>query len=119
MKKILMIDDEPEFVDMIKMRLEANDYSVVTAYEGKEGLKLAHTENPDLILLDVMMPEMDGFDVLSRLRGSESTRDVPVVMLTAKGEAKSIFEAQNLGSVDYLIKPCESSDLLAIVKRYA
>jgi DNA-binding response OmpR family regulator len=113
-----LVDDEPEFVDMIKMRLEANDYEVVTAYDGAEALQKADEERPDLMLLDVMMPGMDGFQVLSRLRHKDETRYTPVVMLTAKGESKSIFKAQDLGVADYLIKPCDSKELLDVVKRH-
>jgi DNA-binding response OmpR family regulator len=118
-KKILMIDDEQDFVEMIKMRLEANNYEVATAYDGAEGLEKAAAENPNLILLDVMMPGMDGFEVLRRLRRTEATKNIPVVMLTARGEAKSIFRSQQSGANDHLIKPCESKDLLDAVARYA
>jgi DNA-binding response OmpR family regulator len=118
-RKILVVDDEADFADLIKMRLEANDYAVVLARDGEEGLEKAEAEKPDLILLDVMMPGMDGFKVLSRLKASESTRMTPVIMLTAKGETKSIFRAQELGATDFLIKPCESADLLSVVGKHA
>lgn len=118
MKKVLIVDDEPDFADMIGMRLEANDYTVVTASDGVEGLTKARDENPDLILLDVMMPGLDGFEVLKRLRKSPSTADTRVVMLTAKGESKSIFRGQELGADDYLIKPCDSEELLAVCKKF-
>jgi len=101
-KKILIVDDEPDFADMIKMRLEANDYEVVTANDGVEGLRKAEEENPNLILLDIMMPGMDGYEVLRRLKRGEGTQYIPIVMLTAKGEAKSIFKAQEFGVTDYL-----------------
>lgn len=118
-KKILVVDDEPDFAEMIKMRLEANDFDVVVAYDGAEGLQKALAEKPNLILLDVMMPGMDGFEVLRRLKKAEATCDTPVVMLTAKGESKSMFAGQELGCTDYLIKPCDSKDLLAVVNRLA
>ena len=118
-KKILLVDDEPEFVEMIQMRLEANDYEVITAYDGVSGLEKAETERPDLILLDIMMPGMDGFAVLKELRRHEETRRMNVVMLTAKGQTKSIMQAQETGVTDYLTKPCETQDLLDICKRYA
>ena len=117
--KILMIDDEPEFVEMIQMRLEANGYEVVTAFNGEDGLKVALAENPRLILLDVMMPGMDGFEVLRKIRKNPGLQYTSVVMLTAKGEAKSIFRAQDRGATDYLIKPCEAKDLLEVVAKYA
>lgn len=118
-KKILIVDDEPEFIDMIQMRLEANGYEVVRATSGSEGLERAAEENPKLILLDVMMPEMDGFDVLKRLRRNPATQYIPVVMLTARGETKSIFRAQDRGATDYLIKPCEPQELLDVVGKHA
>jgi DNA-binding response OmpR family regulator len=118
-KRILIIDDEIEFAEMVKMRLEANRYIVETAANGEEGLKKIQAQMPNLILLDVMMPGLDGYEVLRRLRHDPKMRHVPVVMLTAKGETKSIFKAQDLGSTDYLIKPCESAELLATVQKYA
>ena len=118
MKTILLVDDEPDFVEVTKMRLEANNFDVITARDGKEGLETARREKPDLILLDVMMPDMDGFRVLSKLRRSPETQEIPVIMLTAKGESKSIFKAKDMGSTDYLIKPCDSEELLRWVKKY-
>lgn len=118
-KRILLIDDEPDFVDMIKMRLESNDYEVIAADNGEDGIRLAQAEKPDLILLDVMMPGIDGFQTLQRLKADGKTWDIPVVMLTAKREMKSIQRAQDISAADYLIKPCESKDLMAVVRRYA
>lgn len=119
MKKILIVDDEPQYVEMLTMRLEANRYEVVGANNGEEALKKAESDRPNLVLLDVMMPGMDGFEVLRRLRMNEVTKKIPVVMLTAKGESKSIFKGKELGADDYLIKPCEPQDLLQVCKRYA
>jgi DNA-binding response OmpR family regulator len=118
-RKILLVDDEPEFVEMIQMRLEANGYQVVTAHNGEDGIQKAQEENPRLILLDVMMPGMDGMQTLHEIRRTPGIKDIPVVMLTAKGESKSIFKAQDRGATDYLIKPCESKDLLDIARKYA
>ncbi len=118
-KKILIIDDEPDFIDMISMRLEANDYIVVSAPDGIQGLDMAVEELPDLILLDVMMPGWDGYETLRQLRRKSEVSQTPVVMLTAKGESRSIFKAQDLGSSDYLIKPCDSQELLATVAKYS
>jgi len=117
-KKILLVDDEPEFVSMLQMRLEANRYDVVTANDGREGLQKIAEENPDLVLLDVMMPGMDGFEVLEKLRKSPSTKYLPVVLLTARGESSSIFKGQELGATDYLTKPCASEDLLAVIRKH-
>jgi two-component system phosphate regulon response regulator PhoB len=103
---------------MLTMRLEANNYQVSVANNGTEGLAKAEAENPSLILLDVMMPGLDGFEVLRRLKRSQATKYIPVVMLTARGESKSIFDAQKLGADDYLIKTCTSQDLLDVVHRF-
>jgi len=118
-KTILMVDDEPDFVDMIQMRLEANNYRVEVAYDGASGLEKAKEASPDAILLDVMMPGMDGFEALRHLKREAATREIPVIMLTAKGETKSIFKAQQSGATDYLIKPVDSEKMLEMLKRYA
>ena len=117
--RALVVDDEDAILRFLKPALEANNYEVLTAHNGEDGLKAAEEESPNVILLDVMMPGMDGFHVLRRLRRSDETRRIPVVMLTAKGESKSIFRSQELGARDHLIKPCESKELLATVGKYA
>jgi len=118
-KTILIVDDERDYADMIRMRLEANGYEVITAYDGESGLKAAQENKPNLILLDVMMPGIDGLQVISRLRRDEKTIKIPVVMLTARGETKAIMKSQQLHAVDHLIKPCEPEELLSTVQRYA
>ena len=115
-KRILIVDDEIEFAEMMKMRLESNGYAVDTAGNGEECLRKAAAEKPNLILLDVTMPVMDGFQTLSKLRTTRDLKSVPVVMLTARGESKCIFKAQDYGVSDYLIKPCDSTELLRIVR---
>lgn len=117
-KKILIVDDEVDFADMLKMRLEANGYDVVAAHDGEEGIAAAQAENPSLILLDVMMPGLDGYQTLKRLKATRGTEYIPVVMLTAKGETKSIFKAQDIGVTDYLIKPCDSKELLEVLSKH-
>jgi DNA-binding response OmpR family regulator len=117
-KTVLIIDDEPDFTDLVKMRLESQGYRVETAAFGEEGIQKALAAPPNLILLDVMMPGIDGFQTLHRLRGETQTRRIPVIMLTAKGESKSIFKAQELGATDYLIKPCDSAELVGMVRKY-
>lgn len=116
--KILLVDDEPALVDMVKMRLEANKYEVITAYNGREGLEKADAEKPDLILLDIMMPEMDGYEVLRKLRHKSEMLDIPVIMFTAKTDSQSIFETQDLKATDYIIKPFNPKDLLRLIKKY-
>jgi DNA-binding response OmpR family regulator len=117
-KTVLIVDDEADFADMIQMRLEANSYKVIVANDGQSGIEKAEADMPDAILLDVMMPGMDGFKVLHELKSRESVRDIPVIMLTAKGESKSILRAQQSGAVDYLIKPVDSEKMVEMLRRY-
>ena len=117
-RKILVVDDEAELVEMLRMRLEANGYEVVTAYDGEDGLAQAEKEKPDLILLDIMMPKMDGLVVLSRLKSNLETNFIPVIMLTAKGDTSAIMEAQRSFATDYAIKPFEPKHLLSLIEKY-
>lgn len=116
--KILIVDDEPELRQSIREVLEAHNYQVIAARDGQEGLARALNESPDLIILDVRMPRMDGFAMLSRLRNREHTAEIPVVMLTAKGETPAIFEAEKLKATDYFIKPFDLGKLLSYIKRH-
>lgn len=117
-KKILVVDDEFALVDMLKMRLEANSYEVITALDGKTGLERATADAPDLIILDIMMPELDGYEVLRELKKNEKTRSIPVLMLTAKGDTSAIMESQELQATDHLIKPFDPDELLRLIDRY-
>lgn len=111
-KVILLVDDEENFCDMIHMRLQVTGkYKVEVAYNGKEGFKSACKLKPDLILLDVKMPYMDGFETLKMLKGDERTMSIPVIMLTAMGDPESRNTAMGLYNEDYLVKPI-SLDLL-------
>jgi len=116
-KKILLIDDEVELAKAIAVRLGARGYKVVVANDGSDGLLKAIVEKPDLIILDIMMPGINGLEVLRRLKDSPDTRDIPVIMLTCKGESQFIFKAQELDIVDYVIKPFDTVELLAVVGR--
>jgi DNA-binding response OmpR family regulator len=116
--KILVVDDEKDLVEVLTLRLEGSGFKVIVAYDGGEALKKVKEENPDLIILDIVMPVMDGFEVLARLRRDAQTKDTPVIVLTCKGESKAIFKAQSLGATDYLIKPFEPSELLDAIKEY-
>ena len=104
-KRILVVDDEERVREMIEFRLRLFGYEVLQAANGQEALEIASREQPDLVLLDVMMPEPNGFQVCSRLKQHESTRHIPVVMLTAKAEAKDVTRAFNSGASDYVVKP--------------
>lgn len=115
--KILVCDDERHIVRLIQVNLEQQGYNVVTAYDGKEGLEKVQSEKPDLLVLDVMMPYMDGFEVLKNLRREPSTEALPVIMLTAKAQDKDVFEGYHYGADMYLTKPFNPIELVAFVKR--
>ncbi|MFH0985122.1 MAG: response regulator [Candidatus Omnitrophota bacterium] len=104
-KKILVIDDEDAILMLAASRLEANGYVVVTALSGKEGLEMARKEMPDLVLLDYVMPEMNGGEVLDRLKKDPRTKHIPVVMFTADVKKVKVGEFQTRGAVSCLFKP--------------
>ena len=116
-KKILAVDDEKHIVRLVQVNLERAGYEVVTANDGKEALQKVEDENPDLVVLDVMMPYMDGFEVLQNLRRNPSTRDIPVIMLTAKAQDADVFKGWQSGVDCYLTKPFNPMELLSFVKR--
>ncbi len=116
-KKILVCDDERHIVRLIQVNLERNGYIVVTAFDGKEGLEKVKAEKPDMCVLDVMMPYMDGFEVLKSLRREPETEALPVIMLTAKAQDKDVFEGYHYGADMYLTKPFNPMELISFVKR--
>ena len=110
-KKILVVDDEPELVKALKIRLESAGYEVIPAYDGEEGIMKAREENPDLIVLDIMMPKMDGFTTLKELKKRSKNKPLPpVIVLTAKPKMQDLFATE--GIKDYVVKPFEHQDLL-------
>lgn len=116
-KKILAVDDERHIVRLVQVNLERAGYQVVTAFDGKEALEKIDAEHPDLVVLDVMMPYMDGFEVLQTLRKNPNTRDLPVIMLTAKAQDADVFRGWQSGVDCYLTKPFNPMELIAFVKR--
>jgi sigma-B regulation protein RsbU (phosphoserine phosphatase) len=105
--KILVVDDEPFNVDYLEQELEDLGYEILTAINGREALDKVQSEVPDLILLDIMMPIMDGFEVLSRLKTDPSTRDIPVIVISANSDLQSVVKGIKQGAEDYLPKPFE------------
>jgi DNA-binding response OmpR family regulator len=103
--RILIIDDEPDIVETLTFMLKARNYDVITAFDGQEGLVKVKTENPDLALLDIMMPGIDGYDVCSKIKSDKDTKKLPVIMLTAKGEGDAVIKAHKSGADDYIVKP--------------
>ncbi len=116
-KKILAVDDEKAIVRLVQVNLEREGYEVVTAYDGREALEKVASERPDLVVLDVMMPYMDGFEVLQQLKKDPNTRDIPVIMLTAKAQDADVFRGWQSGVDCYLTKPFNPMELKAFVKR--
>ena len=116
-KKVLVIDDEPELIETVRMRLEASGYNVIGANGSDEGVVKAKNECPDLILLDIIMPKVDGLKALSILKKDAVTKLIPVVILTAKNEDDYILDAGRLGAVDYLVKPVNMQTLVEVVDR--
>jgi CheY-like chemotaxis protein len=115
-KKILLVDDSATVLMMEKMILSQGRYDLCTAKNGVEAIERARAEKPDLILLDVVMPELDGFGALEAIRKDEATREIPVIMVTTRSEAKSLETGYARGCNDYVTKPVNSSELLAKVR---
>lgn len=113
-KTVLIVDDEKSIVDILKFNLEKAEYQTICAYDGREGLRLTREKNPDLILLDVMLPHMDGFAVCKALRAEGN--NVPIIMLTAREEETDKVLGLELGADDYITKPFSLRELLARVK---
>jgi len=120
--KILIVDDDRDFVESTRTVLESKPYEVVVAYEGEEGLKKAKEENPDLILLDVIMPVKDGFSAAEQLKKDAQLGKIPIVMLTAfsskrQGSSIPVSRGFTLDTEDYIEKPVTPEELLAVVER--
>jgi two-component system KDP operon response regulator KdpE len=111
--KILAVDDEKRMVRFIQLNLEQDGFQVVTAYNGKEALEQVRTQLPDLILLDIMMPDINGFEVLKKIR---EVNTVPVIMLTAKGEEDDRIQGLELGADDYITKPFSPRELVSRIR---
>lgn len=114
--RILAVDDTPENLEILRLRLEANGYEVMTAADGEEGLAKVREFKPDLILLDIMMPKLDGISVVRTLKQDVSLRSIPVILVTAKADTRDVVEGLDAGGDDYLTKPFEHRALLARVR---
>ena len=114
--RILAVDDTPENLEILRMRLEANGYEVVTAADGEEGLAKVRSLRPDLILLDIMMPKLDGISVVRMLKADVSLRSIPVILVTAKADTRDVVEGLDAGGDDYLTKPFDHRALVARVR---
>lgn len=116
-KRILIVDDEPELVKAMQIRLKVAGYEVITAGDGPEGLEKAKKERPDIVLLDLLMPKMDGFQTLERLKQDRETKSIPVIMLTAKSQMTDVHKTADLGAEDYIVKPFDYMAMLGKIKK--
>jgi DNA-binding response OmpR family regulator len=114
-EKILVIDDEDLTVQLISALLERRGYEVIKAYRAEDGLRKAYRNHPDLILLDIMMPDMDGWEVCRRLR---ELSDVPIIFLTARDDVRDVVKGLEMGADDYVVKPYDNNELVARVKAH-
>jgi DNA-binding response OmpR family regulator len=115
MKRVLVADDDPDMLTILRINLEAEGYAVDEASDGKEAWGMARELRPDMVVLDVMMPHIDGIDVLTRMRTDPGTRDIPIVLLTAKATDEDIWEGWRAGADYYLTKPFQLDELLRFI----
>lgn len=116
-KKILLVDDSATSLLLEKMILKATPHELLTASDGEEAISRATAERPDLILLDVVMPGRDGFDVCRALRAQDETREIPIIMVTTRGEGANVDKGFSAGCNDYVTKPFNSNELLGKVEQ--
>lgn len=114
--KILIIEDEAHIIELLTFNLEKNNFKVIVAKDGEEGLKMAYDEMPDLILLDLMLPKIEGTKVCMQLKNNEKMQDIPIIMLTAKSEEMDKILGLEIGADDYVTKPFSVRELIARIK---
>jgi len=117
-KKILVVDDEPDLVETVRYPLEMEGYQVLVAYNGEDGLNQARKDGPDLIILDLMLPKLDGYKVCRLLKFDERYKHIPILMLTAKTQEKDKLLGKETGADEYMTKPFDIDKLLEKVKFY-
>ena len=115
-KKIVVVEDEPDLVDVVTYNLQREGYSVLTAQRGDEGLNLIRSERPDLVLLDLMLPGMDGLSICRQMKSDSSLSEIPIIIASAKGEESDVVIGLEMGADDYLAKPFSPRELLARIK---
>ena len=117
MKKILIVDDQIEVRELVQVTLEIGNYQILSAENGQQAIEIARVEHPDIILMDIMMPQIDGFEVCSRLKAGELTRTIPVLMVTALDDPQARVNGMRVGAADFITKPVDARDLFARVVR--
>ncbi len=118
MTKILIVDDEEDIVESLSFMLQTQGYETICAYDGEEGLKLAKEENPDLIMLDVMMPKINGYKICRLLKYDAKYKNIPIIMLTARSQESDKAIGEETGADEYITKPFEFNDVLEIMQKY-
>jgi len=117
-QKILVVDDDEMTTELAKTFLERHNFAVVIAKDGHEAIQLAQSEVPNLILLDVMLPTMDGFEVCKRLRNLEEFKKTPILMFTARGFSSDVEQGQAAGANEYIVKPFSGKALVATIRKH-
>jgi len=116
--KVLIVDDEPFNVDYLQQELEDSGYQIITAFNGQEALDKIQSQQPDLVLLDLMMPILDGFAVLAQMKADMVLRDIPVIIISAEHDSKSVVKGIKQGAEDYLTKPVDADLLVKKLKEF-
>lgn len=117
-KKILFIEDEVDLVELMRLRLDAAGYEISAAYDGKEGLDKVRDEKPDLVLLDILMPKVDGFTVCRSIKADPLTKSIPVIVISASGGKNLPQRAYTAGADDVIIKPFEAKEVLEKIEKH-
>ena len=117
-KRVLIVDDEPDIVELIEFNLKLENIECITAYDGEEGLSKAKEENPDLIVLDVMLPKVNGYKIARLLKFDESYKHIPIIMLTARTQQSDVELGKETGADEYVPKPFSMDELVGIIKKY-
>ncbi len=118
MKKILIVDDEADIIEILQFVLETNGYKCITALDGEEGLKLAREAQPDLIILDVMMPKINGYKISRLLKYDNKYKNIPIIMITARSQEEDRIIGEETGADEYITKPFQVEYVLEKVKSY-
>ncbi|MEX0724557.1 MAG: response regulator transcription factor [Gracilimonas sp.] len=115
-KKILVVDDETDLLDLIEYNLKKEGFDVLKAENGEEGIKIAKEHKPDLVLMDIMMPKMDGMEAVEKMRADDELKSIPIIFLTARSDEKTEVEGLNKGGDDYITKPISTTKLISRIK---
>ena len=116
-KRILICDDDPVILRLLQVNLELEGYEVLLAHHGAQAIEVANDQHPDLVILDIMMPKLDGYQTCERLKENDSTKEIPVVFLSAKAQQTDIERGKGFGVDEYLTKPFDPNDLIDVVQR--